>query len=94
MRRFALVAGSATIHATCRNPHARTRRVKFALDAAEEQSDDSIYIAPGRLETCDVPERLRRWPWVDLFAADGFDRLITALQARALALGRSPLQIA
>jgi anti-anti-sigma factor len=70
------------------------KEIKFALDAAEEQSDDSIFIIPGRLETCDVPERLRRWQWVDLFAADGYDRLITALQARALALGRSPLQIA
>lgn len=70
------------------------KEIKFALDAAEEQSDDSIYIVPGRLETCEVPARLRRWQWVDLFAADGFDRLITALQARALAVGRSPLQIA
>ena len=68
------------------------REIKFALDAAEEQSDDSIFLIPGRLEACDVPERLRRWQWVDLFAADGYDRLVTALQARALALGRSPLQ--
>jgi len=65
------------------------REIKHALDAAEEQSDDSIFLIPGRLEPCEVPERLRRWQWVDLFAADGFDRLLTALQARALALGRS-----
>jgi anti-anti-sigma factor len=64
------------------------REIKYALDAAEEQSDDSIFLIPGRLEPCDVPERLRRWQWVDLFTADGYDRLFTALQARALALGR------
>jgi hypothetical protein len=63
---------------------------KYAIDAAEEQSDDSIFLIPGRLETCEVPERLRRWQWVDLFAPDGYDRLVTALQARALALGRTP----
>ena len=67
------------------------REIKYAIDAAEEQSDDSIFIIPGRLEPCDVPERLRRWQWVDLFAADGYDRLLTALQARALAVGRSPV---
>jgi anti-anti-sigma factor len=68
------------------------REIKFALDAAEEQSDDSIFLIPARLEQCDVPDRLRRWQWVDLFAADGYDRLVTALQARALALGRSPVK--
>jgi anti-anti-sigma factor len=62
------------------------REIKYALDAAEEQSDESIFIIPSRLEECDVPERLRKWQWVDLFAADGYDRLATALQARALAL--------
>jgi anti-anti-sigma factor len=69
------------------------REIKYALDAAEEQSDDSIFLIPGRLEPCDVPERLRRWQWVDLFMADGFDRLLTALQARALALGRSGINL-
>jgi anti-anti-sigma factor len=67
------------------------REIKYAIDAAEEQSDDSIFLIPGRLEACEVPERLQRWQWVDLFAVDGYDRLVTALQARALALGRSPL---
>jgi hypothetical protein len=67
------------------------REIKYALDAAEEQSDDSIFLIPGRLEPCEVPERLRRWQWVDLFAPDGYDRLVTALQARALALGRAPV---
>jgi TIR domain len=68
------------------------REIKFALDAAEEQSDDSIFIVPAKLEPCEVPERLLRWQWVDLFAGDGYDRLLTALQARAGALGRNPLK--
>jgi len=68
------------------------REIKYALDAAEEQSDDSIFLIPGRLEECEVPERLRRWQWVDLFAEDGYDRLVTALQARALALQKRSVQ--
>lgn len=67
------------------------REIKYALDAAEEQSDESIFLIPARLEECDVPERLRKWQWVDLFVENGLDRLFTALQARALALQRRPL---
>jgi anti-anti-sigma factor len=67
------------------------REIKYALDAAEQQSDESIFLIPARLEDCEVPERLRKWHWVDLFTGDGFDRLITALQARALALQKRPV---
>jgi hypothetical protein len=67
------------------------REIKYAIDSAEEQTEDSIFLIPARLEDCEVPERLRRWQWVDLFMTDGYDRLVTALQARALALGKLPL---
>jgi hypothetical protein len=67
------------------------REIKYALDAAEQQADESIFLIPARLEECEVPERLRKWQWVDLFTDDGFDRLVTALQARALALQRKPV---
>lgn len=69
------------------------REIKYAIDAAEEQTEDSIFLIPARLEDCEVPERLRRWQWVDLFMTDGYDRLVTALQARALALGKFPLHL-
>ena len=69
------------------------REIKYALDAADQQSDESIFLIPARLEECEVPERLRKWQWVDLFKDDGFDRLATALQARALALQRKPVTI-
>lgn len=67
------------------------REIKYALDAAEQQSDESIFLIPARLEDCEIPERLRKWHWVDLFTADGFDRLVTSLQARALALQKRPV---
>jgi anti-anti-sigma factor len=67
------------------------REIRYALDAAEEQRDESIFLIPVRLEECEVPERLRKWQWVDLFADNGFSRLLTGLQARALATKRRPV---
>jgi hypothetical protein len=63
------------------------REVGYALDRAEEKPEGTIYIIPVRLEECDVPDRLRRWQWVDYFAARGFEKLMAALKKQARALG-------
>lgn len=67
------------------------REIRIALDAAEEQSEESMFLIPAKLQECEVPERLRRWQWVSLFDPDGDERLLTSLQARALALSRKPV---
>lgn len=59
------------------------KEIKYALDVAEEQPEGSIFIIPLKLEECDVPERLRRWQWVNLFESDGYERLYLTLQVRA-----------
>ncbi|MEI7771881.1 MAG: SUMF1/EgtB/PvdO family nonheme iron enzyme, partial [Chloroflexales bacterium] len=61
--------------------------IAFALDVAERQPRDSIFLIPLRLSDCVVPERLARWQWVSLFEPDGFTRLLRALQVRATELG-------
>jgi hypothetical protein len=43
------------------------KEIGFALDVADEQPEGTIFLIPVKLEACDVPERLRRWQWVDLF---------------------------
>lgn len=58
------------------------KEIAFALDRADEQPEGQIYIVPVRLEPCIVPQRLSRWQWVDLFAADGFARLVSSLTSR------------
>jgi hypothetical protein len=63
------------------------KEIKYALDAADEQPEGTIFIIPARLGDCDVPDRLRQWHWVDLFEPSGFDRLTDALRLRAEALG-------
>ena len=52
------------------------REIKDVLDVADEMPDDRAFVVPARLEECPVPERLRRWQWVNLHAPDGYERLL------------------
>jgi hypothetical protein len=63
------------------------REIKDALDVADEKPEGTIFIIPARLEDCEIPERLRRWQWVNLFHEEGYDSLLRALRSRALDLG-------
>lgn len=63
------------------------REIRFALDAADEKPEGTIFIIPARLENCEVPERLGRFQWVDLYTSDGYERLLKALRIRASHLG-------
>lgn len=59
------------------------KEIRYALDVADEQPEGIIFIIPLKLEECDVPERLRRWQWVNMFEEDGYTRLICALKLRS-----------
>jgi hypothetical protein len=63
------------------------KEIKFALDAADEKPEGTIFIIPARLEDCDVPERISRFHWVDLYSDDGYEHLLKALQRRAESVG-------
>jgi hypothetical protein len=58
------------------------REIRQSLDVADEKPDGTIFLIPVRLEDCYVPERLRRWQWVDWFTDDGFEQLQRALRSR------------
>jgi hypothetical protein len=64
------------------------KEIKLALDEADLQPADSIFVIPVRLQDCSVPERLSKLHWVNLFAERGYERLMQALQHRANQLGR------
>jgi hypothetical protein len=68
------------------------KELGFALDKAEEKPEGIIYIIPLRLEKCEVPQRLHRWQWINLYQARGYKNLLKALKSRADALGLDPLQ--
>ena len=68
------------------------KEIGFALDVAEEQPEDKIFLIPLRLEECIVPQRLRRWHWVDYFDATGYQRLMRALGTRVYTPRSRPSQ--
>lgn len=56
------------------------KELRRVLDVADEQPEGSTFIIPVRLEDCEIPERLRRWQWVDLSSQSGYERLLQALK--------------
>ena len=62
------------------------KEIKLALDIADEQPEGTIYLIPVKLEKCDLPQRLHRWQYVNLFDKKDNGRLISALRVRAHAL--------
>lgn len=68
------------------------KEIGFAVDIADRQPQGTIFLIPARFEDCDVPERLQRPHWFDLFDRGGFDekgfgKLLRALKDRADGLG-------
>jgi len=59
------------------------REFRKALDLATEMLDDDIYLIPVRFDDCDVPDRLARFQFVDLYGPEGTARLLTALRTGA-----------
>ena len=55
------------------------KEIKFALDVADEQPEGSIFLIPARLEESDVPSRLSRYQWVNMFEENGYHKLKSAL---------------
>jgi len=88
--RKAVRAAAAVI--VCLSPASTTKEgyvqkeIAYALDVADEKPEGTIFVIPGRLEPCDVPDRLRRWQWVDLYEAGGYEKLLLSLRDRENAI--------
>lgn len=63
------------------------KEIIYALDQADEQPENVIFIIPLKLEKCIVPERLKRWQWLDYFEIRGYEKLLNALEERILNVG-------
>lgn len=59
------------------------KEIRKAIDVAEEQPEGAIFLIPARLEDCEIPDRLSRRQWVNLFEEQGKGLLMRALVARA-----------
>jgi hypothetical protein len=69
------------------------KEIKYALDAADEQPEGTIFLIPLKLEECNIPDRLRHLHYVNLYDETGYDRLIASLQERAKTIVAAPIQI-
>jgi hypothetical protein len=58
------------------------KEIRHVLDVADEQPPGTIFLIPVRLEECNVPDRISRWQWVDMFEEYGYARLMLAFAAR------------
>jgi hypothetical protein len=56
------------------------KEIVYALDAAEEWPDGSIFIIPARLEPCEIPQRLKDLHAADLFSPSGMETLLSVLR--------------
>jgi tetratricopeptide (TPR) repeat protein len=65
----------------------RQKEVRLAIETAMEKPEGEIFIVPARLEECDTLESLRRWHWVDLFEASGYEKLTQTLSLRSEKVG-------
>jgi len=69
------------------------KEIKIALDVSDEKPEGTIFIVPVRLEDCNVPERIKRWQWMNLYSSMGeisnieYKKLLSALEMRSLQLG-------
>jgi len=63
------------------------KEIKLALDVADTQPENTIFLIPLKLEECEVPQRLHKWHWVNLFEEGGYERLIQSLRFRTKDLG-------
>jgi hypothetical protein len=59
------------------------KEIGSVLDLSDQQPEGTIFLIPVRLEKCEVPNRLRKFQWVDLYDRNGFERLLLALVRRA-----------
>lgn len=63
------------------------KEITRALNIADEKPEGTIFIIPIKLEECEIPQRLSRWQWVNLFDVNGYEFLLRSLQLRAQKIG-------
>lgn len=56
------------------------KEIRFALDRADEFPEGKIFIIPVLFETCAIPDRLKKWQYVDLSIHDGYKKLVTSIK--------------
>lgn len=56
--------------------------IGWALKMADQRPEGTTFIIPAKLEPCEVPRRLSKWQWAELFKKGGYEHLTTSLRKR------------
>ena len=59
------------------------KEMKLAIDSADLMPEGSIFIIPVRLDDCEMPKKLQKLHWVDVFRAEGCEKMEKALKVVA-----------
>lgn len=65
----------------------RQKELVFALEAETKQPEGSIFIVPIRFEKTKVPDRIKKWQYVDWYDKDGYEKIYRTLLTRAANIG-------
>lgn len=85
----------AALFLACMSRHSVTHRgffqkeIREALAQGQEKLPEDIYIIPVRLENCKVPEYLSEYHWIDLYASDGWEKLLKTLREQVPSSGEN-----
>lgn len=66
------------------------KEFRWALEVALERPPGSIFLFPVRLDDCPVPDELTRYHSVDLYSADGFEKILRAVRKELGRRGEGP----
>ena len=55
------------------------REYSYALKYCEEKLDTDIFIIPCIIDDCEIPEKFRKFQWIELTDPDSFERILGAL---------------
>lgn len=54
--------------------------IELALNLFDEQPEGTLAILPVKLDKCEVPPRLARWHYAELFSRDGYGQLLQGIR--------------
>lgn len=66
------------------------KEITDALKVVETQPEGQVFVIPVRLEECDVPERIAKWHWIDIYKYGGYKKLRDTLIHRLGSTYRLP----
>jgi hypothetical protein len=59
------------------------QEIQLSLEIEDMQPEGTSFIIPVKLERCEIPGRLSRWQYVEMFKSGGYQKLVDGLRESA-----------